>query len=181
MRIGGAGVLDRPPGQHRAGHGDVDRGRHLDDSHPGGPARHAHEEPKLRCAAVVPDDVVAAIARHWDAGWNGRDVDVIMAPFAEDIVFSSPGVPKITGDPDRGTIVGKPALHDYCVAALRRAGDIRYTLHQALAGTATVVLVYTCHLPDGSDRPGADLLRVDEAGRVVEWACHYATDPTGWR
>jgi hypothetical protein len=130
---------------------------------------------------VVPDEVVAAIARHWDAGWNGRDVDVIMSPFADAVVFSSPGVAKITGDADRRTVDGKPALREYCVEALRRAGDVRYTLHEALAGVATVVLVYTCHLPDGSDRPGADLLRVDADGKVVEWACHYATDPTGWR
>ncbi len=45
----------------------------------------------------------------------------------------------------------------------------------------TVVLVYTCHLPDGSEKPGADLMRVDADGRVVEWHCHYGDDPTAWR
>jgi len=124
---------------------------------------------------------VADIARHWDEGWNGADVDVIMAPFAQDVVFASPFLPRLTGDPDQRTIDGAAALHDYVVAALARASDVRYTLHQALAGTDTVVLVYTCHLPDGSDRPGADLLRVDGDGKVVEWRCHYATDPTRWR
>jgi hypothetical protein len=33
-------------------------------------------------------------------------------------------------------------------------------------------------MPDGSDKPGADLLRVDPDGKVIEWRCHYATDPT---
>ncbi len=37
------------------------------------------------------------------------------------------------------------------------------------------------HLPDGSDRPGADLMRLDGDGKVVEWRCHYASDPTAWR
>jgi ketosteroid isomerase-like protein len=103
---------------------------------------------------VIEDRVVADIARHWDEGWNGADVEVIMAPFAEDVLFASPFLPRLTGDPDQRTIDGAEALREYVVAALARASEVRYTLHQALAGTDTVVLVYTCHLPDGSDRPG---------------------------
>ncbi len=124
---------------------------------------------------------MAELARHWREGWNGADVEEIMAPFADDVVFSSPFIPRLTGDPAQRTVDGAPALRRYVVDALARAGDVRYTLHRALAGSDTVVLVYTCHLPDGSDRPGADLLRLGPDGRVVEWRCHYATDPTAWR
>jgi ketosteroid isomerase-like protein len=130
---------------------------------------------------VLEDRIVAELARHWDEGWNGADVDVIMAPFAADVVFSSPFIPRLTGDPAQRTVDGAPTLRRYVVDALARAGDVRYTLHRALAGSDTVVLVYTCHLPDGSDRPGADLLRLGPEGKVVEWRCHYATDPTAWR
>ena len=130
---------------------------------------------------MIDDLVVAGIARHWDEGWNGADVDVIMGPFAEDVVFASPFLPRLTGDPTQRTIHGAAALRRYVGDALARAGDVRYSLHQALTGTDTVVLVYTCHLPDGSDKPGADLLRVGPDGKVVEWRCHYATDPTAWR
>ena len=130
---------------------------------------------------MLDNATVAGLARHWDEGWNGRDVDVIMDPFADGVVFTSPGVAKITGDPQRMAVEGAEALRRYVVDALARAGDVRYTLHQALAGTDTVVLVYTCHLPDGRDQPGADLLRVDPDGKVIEWRCHYATDPTRWR
>jgi hypothetical protein len=130
---------------------------------------------------VIEEGVVAGIARHWDEGWNRADVEVIMAPFADDVVFASPFLPRLIGDPLQRTIDGADALRHYVIDALARAGDVRYTLHQALAGTDTVVLVYTCHLPDGSDKPGADLLRVGEDGKVVEWRCHYATDPTCWR
>lgn len=130
---------------------------------------------------MLDDDDVAALVRHWDDGWNGGDVDVIMAPFAEGVVFTSPGVAKVTGDPSRGSVEGADALRSYVVDALARSGDVRYTVERALAGVDSVVLVYTCHLPDGSDRPGADLLRVDGSGKVVEWCCHYATDPVGWR
>jgi ketosteroid isomerase-like protein len=130
---------------------------------------------------VLGPAIVSSLARHWEEGWNGGDVDVIMAPFADDVVFTSPGVAKVTGDPARASVLGATALREYVTDALRRAGDVRYTLHQALAGADTVVLVYTCHLPGGDDRPGADRMRVDAHGKVVEWECHYATDPTGWR
>jgi hypothetical protein len=130
---------------------------------------------------VLADTVVADLVRHWDEGWNGGDVDAIMAPFAEAVTFTSPGIPKITGDPARRSIEGAGALRSYVVDALARAGDVRYSVERALAGIDTVVLVYTCHMPDGSARPGADLMRVDGKGKVVEWCCHYATDPTTWR
>jgi SnoaL-like protein len=130
---------------------------------------------------VLADTVVADLVRHWDEGWNGGDVDVIMAPFAEAVTFTSPGIPKITGDPARRSIEGAGALRSYVVDALARAGDVRYSVERALAGIDTVVLVYTCHMPDGSARPGSDLMRVNGDGKVVEWHCHYATDPTTWR
>lgn len=130
---------------------------------------------------MLDDALVASLARHWDEGWNGPDLDTILAPFADDIVFSSPYVSKGLGDPSLDTIEGLPALRDYCAAALQRSGDVRYTLHQTYTGTDTVVLVYTCHLPDGRDRPGADLMRLDAHGKVAEWRCHYTSDPTQWR
>ena len=40
---------------------------------------------------MLEDRIVAELARHWYEGWNGADVDVIMAPFAAgveaDVVF----------------------------------------------------------------------------------------------
>jgi ketosteroid isomerase-like protein len=130
---------------------------------------------------MLADTVVADLVRHWDEGWNGGDVDVIMAPFAGDVVFTSPGIPTVTGDASRRSIEGAGALRRYVADALARAGDVRYSVERALAGTDTVVLVYTCHLPDGRSKPGADLLRVDGSGKVVEWCCHHATDPVAWR
>lgn len=130
---------------------------------------------------MIDEAVIARLARHWDEGWNGADVDVIMAPFAEDVVFSSPFIPRLTGDPAQATIEGHDALRSYVVDALGRASDVRYTLDATLVGAETVVLVYRCHLPDGSTKPGADLMRIDGDDRVVEWRCHYATDPTRWR
>lgn len=122
-----------------------------------------------------------ALRRHWEDGWNDRDAATILAPFADDVVFSSPAIPKFTGDDDQRAIVGLASLRDYVVEALQRSGDVRYAVDAVYAGAETLVLVYTCHFPDGTTRPGSDLMRVDDDGRVVEWRCHYATDPTAWR
>jgi hypothetical protein len=130
---------------------------------------------------VLDDATVERLSHHWEAGWNGRDLDLIMEPFAEDIVFSSPYVAKQLGDMAQDTVEGRGKLTAYVAAALERAGDVRYTLRQRFAGTDSVILLYTCHLPGGDDREGADFMRVGEQGKVVEWRCHYDSDPTAWR
>ncbi len=130
---------------------------------------------------MIDGATVASLARHWEDGWNGLDLDLIMEPFGADVVFSSPYVAKQLGDPSKTTVEGRDALRSYVAEALNRSGDIRYTLNSAYAGTETVILVYTCHLPDGSEKPGADIMRVDRGGKVVEWRSHYTSDPTNWR
>jgi ketosteroid isomerase-like protein len=126
-----------------------------------------------RAVRVLDDATVETLARHWEDGWNRGDLETIMAPFASDVVFSSPGISMMTGDPAKTTIEGADALRAYVDAALRRTRGIRYTLQATFAGVDSVVLVYTCGLPDGAQTPGADLMRVDSDGNVVEWRCHY--------
>jgi len=128
---------------------------------------------------AVDDQLVATLRRHWEDGWNRGDVATIMAPFAADVVFSSPFVAKLTGDPALTAIVGYDALRDYVVDSLRRAPGIAYTVDAVHAGADSLVLVYTVHRPDGSDKHGADFLRLDAAGKVVEWRCHYTADFLG--
>ena len=130
---------------------------------------------------LVEPTIADSLRRHWEDGWNGPDLETIMAPFAEDVVFSSPAIPKYTGEPTQATIVGAGALREYCAAALERSGDVRYRVDAVYSGAETVVLVYSCIFPDGTVRPGSDLMRIDADGRVVEWRCHYANDPTAWR
>jgi ketosteroid isomerase-like protein len=122
---------------------------------------------------VLDDPTVQDLQRHWEDGWNRGDVDTIMAPFATDVVFSSPGIAMLTGDPVKTTIEGYDALRAYIEGALRRTSGIRYTLEATYRGTDTIVLVYTCSLPDGTQKPGSDLMRVDQDRKIVEWRCHY--------
>jgi ketosteroid isomerase-like protein len=120
------------------------------------------------------DDATAQrLARAWQDGWNRGDLDTILAPFATDVVFSSPGIAMMTGDPARTTIAGAAALRDYLAAALERTRDLRYTLRATYAGVDSVVLVYDCGRPGGPVKAGADLMRVGGDAKIVEWRCHF--------
>jgi ketosteroid isomerase-like protein len=125
----------------------------------------------------VDEATADRLRRHWEDGWNGRDVALIMAPFAEDVVFNSPFVSRLTGDPSKTTIDGYDALYEYVAGALERAGAVRYTADAVYRSTDTMVLVYRCHMPDGTDKPGADTMRVRPDGKVVEWRSHYSSEP----
>jgi hypothetical protein len=125
---------------------------------------------------TVDDAVARELRQHWEDGWNHADLATIMAPFAADVVFSSPFVPKLVGDAATTTIEGYEALRTYVADSLRRAPGIRYTVDAVCVGTDSLVLLYTVHRPDGTDKAGADLMRIDADGKVVEWRCHYVAD-----
>jgi SnoaL-like domain len=122
---------------------------------------------------MLDDATAQALVRHWEEGWNAGDVDTIMVPFARDVVFSSPGIAMLTGDPAKTTIEGYDALRSYLESALRRTRALRYRVQATYVGTDSIVLVYDCGLPDGDQKRGADVMRVDRERKVVEWRCHY--------
>ncbi len=122
---------------------------------------------------MLDDATVARLVRHWADGWNDADLATIMAPFAPGVVFSSPGIAMLTGDASRTTIEGRDALRAYIADALRFAAGVRYTARATHVGTDSIVIVYDCSRAGAPDKPGADLMRVDGRGEIVEWRCHY--------
>jgi hypothetical protein len=125
----------------------------------------------------MDDATVNELERHWEDGWNAGDLATIMAPYAEDVIFSSPFVGRMTGDPAQTTITGYDALKSYVADALERAGHVRYRLDNTFVGTDTLILVYTCGDPDGPARTGSDLMRVNGDNKIVEWRSHYSFSP----
>ena len=123
---------------------------------------------------MIDAEAATALARAWDEGWNGEDVERIVAPFADDVVFSSAFVSRIGDDRSSNAIVGADALRAYVTAALTRTPGIRYTVDNVHLGPDSVILDYTVSFPDGRpDTIGADFLRVNDEGKVAEWRSHY--------
>ena len=79
----------------------------------------------------------------------------------------------MTGDASKTTIVGYDALRAYIERALSLTPGVRYELRATHVGTESIVLHYSCGLPDRPQKIGADLMRVNDAGQIVEWRCHY--------
>lgn len=102
-------------------------------------------------------------ARSWLAAFNARDLDAIMAHYAEGIEHSSPTVVRLLGEPS-GVVRGKRALRDYFETALAAAGPtLRYEATRVYVGAHGVTLLY--------DRSGgklvAETFQFDEKGKIV--------------
>jgi hypothetical protein len=125
--------------------------------------------------AVVDSQTVAELRRHWEDGWNNNDVDLIVEAFSNEVIFSSPFVPRILGA-DVHEIRGLAAVRSYIVDSFERATQgIRYRCEQVHAGTDSVALVYTVLHPKG-DLPGLDVMRLNADNQVIDWRCHYPFD-----
>lgn len=90
---------------------------------------------------------------------ESRSIGEMMAPFAEDAVLHSP----ITFKP----FEGRAAIRILLGILLEVFQDFRYTDELASDDTSTQALVFRARVRD-RDLEGIDLIRFDEAGRIVD-------------
>ena len=83
----------------------------------------------------------AAFAAEWIAAWNARDVEAVLAHYADDVVFTSPTAARFVPS-SGGTIRGKEALRQYWTTALEANPDLRFELVDVYVGVSTVALHY---------------------------------------
>ncbi len=87
----------------------------------------------------APDPV--EYGARWIANWNARDLEAVLADYADDVVFTSPTAARFV--PESGGIVrGKEALRRYWTVALEGHPNLRFELVDAFAGIDTLVLHY---------------------------------------
>ncbi|HEX3611929.1 MAG TPA: enoyl-CoA hydratase-related protein [Sporichthyaceae bacterium] len=89
-------------------------------------------------ADLVPDP--QEFAKAWAAAWNDRDVESVLAHFAEGITFSSPVAAQVVGGD--GVVRGKDALRAYWNLALERVPDLHFEILGTYRGTDSVVIHY---------------------------------------
>jgi len=104
----------------------------------------------------------AALAATWYAAWNARDLDAIMALYAEDIEFSSPYIAALAYAAD-GVIVGKEMLRDYFETALARAPALTFTPESLCVGARGHTLIYRNHRGERA----AEHHEIDALGLIV--------------
>src|ERR1700690_1210847 len=105
------------------------------------------------------------LGRAWLAAFNAHDVPTLVALYAEDATHTSPKIRTLhpqTG----GKLVGRAALTDWWLDALKRLPTLRYEELAVTAAAARVFLEYLRHAPDGPPYPVAEVFEVRE-GKIA--------------
>lgn len=86
----------------------------------------------------------ADFARRYYEAWNARDLEAILALYADDIEYSSPYIAALGFSGD-GVIHGKPMLRSYFERALDRAPALVFAPEALCVGARGHTLIYRNH------------------------------------
>jgi len=113
---------------------------------------------------MTPEEA-RAFALRWNEAWNHRDLDAVLADFADNVVFTSPTALVVTG---AGTVRGKEGLRAYWTKALGRIRSLRFVVDRVLWDPEhqELAIIYTSEI-DGTTKRVSENLTIDRTGRVV--------------
>lgn len=114
----------------------------------------------------MTDAAADEFVREWIDAWNARDLERVLAHWADDCVFISPLAARLTGD---GIVRGKEALRAYWKRGLELNQNLRFTLERTFVGHDSVVIGYRNH----RGQVCAELIRLGSDGRAVMGMAHY--------
>lgn len=83
-------------------------------------------------------------ATEWIALWNARNLDEILKHYAESIVFHSPRIALVLGEPI-DFVAGKPALARYWAKALAENKRLHFDLDRVYVGSDSLTIAYRNH------------------------------------
>lgn len=112
-------------------------------------------------------------ARQWLQAWNSRDVERILALYAEDVELRSPVAARQAAAPS-GVLQGKAALRGYVERLLQQVADLHLQPERVYAGVDSVVLCYR-----GPAAQVAETLELDAAGKVRRVLAHFTRSAAG--
>lgn len=112
----------------------------------------------------------ADFARRYYDAWNARNLDAILALYADDIEFSSPYIAALGFSPD-GVIQGKAMLKAYFEKALERAPTLTFKPEGLCVGARGHTLIYRNHRGERT----AEVHELNAAGEIVRADATYET------
>ncbi|MGH6880167.1 nuclear transport factor 2 family protein [Hypericibacter sp.] len=126
------------------------------------------------CGIMAVDPV--QYGAHWVAAWNRRDIDAILADYAEDAVFVSPRALAITGCAE---LHGKPALASYWRRASAAIASLHFSLDRSVwdPECRALAVLYRAEI-DGQRLYAAEFIELDEAGLIRRGEAIYGTSPS---
>jgi ketosteroid isomerase-like protein len=113
---------------------------------------------------MTPDEL-KQLARTWLAAFNRRDLDALLALYADHAVHTSPKL-RDRHPETRGEVSGKAALAEWWRGAMERLPGLRYEEQHLTASDDRVFMEYLRHNPGEPSMAVAEVLVVKD-GRIV--------------
>jgi SnoaL-like protein len=112
-----------------------------------------------------------AFAESWIAAWNRRDVDAVLAHYADTAQFISPLASNFV---DRPILCDKKELEDYWRAALARISALEFKLDHAAwdERRRELNVVYEANL-NGQRKRACEIMQFDASGRQISGEALY--------
>ena len=111
---------------------------------------------------------LAALGREWIAAWNSRDLERVLALYAEDCEMTSDKIQAL-GFNSSGTLSGKAKIRMYWGKALTLLPDLQFTLIDLFVSPDGLVVFY-------QNERGAricEYLRLDAEGKIVQGSANH--------
>lgn len=117
-------------------------------------------------ALVGGRHALVGMARAWLARFNARDLDGLLALYADDAVHVSPKL-RARQPETQGEICGRAALATWWSDAFQRLPQLRYEERRVAADGDSVFLEYLRKVPGEADLVVAELYVVDRSGKIA--------------
>jgi steroid delta-isomerase-like uncharacterized protein len=111
------------------------------------------------------------LGRAWLEAFNRRDLDALLALYAEDCRHTSPRL-RHQHPETQGQVRGKTALRSWWADAFARLPDLRYEALSLTADEERVVLEYLRHVPGETSLPVLELFEVRDRAIVASRVFH---------
>lgn len=106
-----------------------------------------------------------SIAEAWLAAFEARDLDALLALYADDATHTSPKIRTLHPETG-GKLVGKAAMRTWWADAFVRLPGLRYIKTSITADSEAVFLEYLRRVPGEADMPIAEVFEI-RAGYIV--------------
>jgi hypothetical protein len=115
--------------------------------------------------------IARGIAEDWCGAWNHRDLDAVMAHYAEDVAFSSPTVARRWGKAD-GWLYGRARLRENFAIGIAADG-LDFDLIDVVTGVMSMCIIYRRE----TGLLVTDTVEFDEGGKARRVVACYGTKP----
>ena len=111
---------------------------------------------------------MAALGRDWIAAWNARDLERVLALYAEDFEMTSDRIPALGFDAS-GTLRGKADVRAYWSKGLTMLPNLHFELIDTFVSPDSVVVFYQ----NERGKKICEYLRVDAEGKIKQGSANH--------